>query len=109
MTHAWSGRPCLVTGGTGFGGSHLAASLLERGALVYALDRVFPRNGYLVRQGLETRVQFIQGDIRDLDLLRPQYRALAAYGHMGREDLGVKWEECGRVEELKKAVSAAGK
>jgi len=70
MTYAWSGRPCLVTGGTGFGGSHLAASLLERGAIVYALDRVFPRNSYLVRQGLEQRVTFIQGDIRDLDLLR---------------------------------------
>ncbi|MDD3896451.1 MAG: methionine adenosyltransferase [Candidatus Peribacteraceae bacterium] len=42
--------------------------------------------------------------IRDLDLLKPQYKALAAYGHMGREDLGVKWEECSRVEELLRAV-----
>ena len=42
--------------------------------------------------------------IRDLDLLKPQYKALAAYGHMGREDLGVKWEECNRVEELKSRV-----
>ena len=30
--------------------------------------------------------------IRDLDLRKPIYRQLAAYGHMGREDLGVKWE-----------------
>ena len=30
--------------------------------------------------------------IRDLDLRRPIYRQLAAYGHMGREDLGVSWE-----------------
>ncbi|OGJ65833.1 methionine adenosyltransferase [Candidatus Peribacteria bacterium RIFCSPLOWO2_01_FULL_51_18] len=42
--------------------------------------------------------------IRDLDLLRPQYKNLAAYGHMGREDLGVKWEICDRVDELMKAV-----
>jgi len=42
--------------------------------------------------------------IRDLDLLKPQYKNLAAYGHMGREDLGVKWEETNRVEELKKAL-----
>jgi len=47
--------------------------------------------------------------IKDLDLLKPQYKALAAYGHMGREDLGVKWEDCSRVEELKKAVSALQK
>ncbi len=43
--------------------------------------------------------------IRDLDLLRPQYKALAAYGHMGREDLGVKWEQCDRLDQLTKAVS----
>ncbi len=42
--------------------------------------------------------------IRDLDLLKPQYRKLATYGHMGREDLGVKWEVCDRVEKLLKAV-----
>ena len=43
--------------------------------------------------------------IRDLDLLRPQYKKLATYGHMGREDLGVKWEVCDRVDALKNAVS----
>ena len=42
--------------------------------------------------------------IRDLDLRRPIYRQLAAYGHMGREDLGVAWEKTDRTEELKKAV-----
>ena len=44
--------------------------------------------------------------IRDLDLRKPIYRRLAAYGHMGREDLGVKWENTHRVEELKAAVAA---
>ncbi|MBO7374163.1 MAG: methionine adenosyltransferase, partial [Oscillospiraceae bacterium] len=42
--------------------------------------------------------------IRDLDLRRPIYRQLAAYGHMGREDLGVAWEQCSRTEELRAAV-----
>jgi len=39
--------------------------------------------------------------IADLDLLRPIYRKLAAYGHMGREDLDVRWEKTDRVDELK--------
>ena len=42
--------------------------------------------------------------IRDLDLRRPIYRKLAAYGHMGREDLGVNWEKTNRVDELLAAV-----
>ncbi|MCR5457317.1 MAG: methionine adenosyltransferase [Clostridiales bacterium] len=42
--------------------------------------------------------------IRDLKLRRPIYRYLAAYGHMGREDLGVEWEKTNRVEELKTKV-----
>ena len=43
--------------------------------------------------------------IRELDLRKPIYRNLAAYGHMGREDLGVRWEDCDKVDELKKAVA----
>ena len=43
--------------------------------------------------------------IRDLDLRKPIYRQLAAYGHMGREDLGVKWENTVRVDALKAAVA----
>ncbi len=31
--------------------------------------------------------------IKDLDLQKPIYRKLAAYGHMGRTDLGVRWED----------------
>ena len=42
--------------------------------------------------------------IRDLDLRRPIYRQLAAYGHMGREDLGVRWEATDRVAALKAAL-----
>lgn len=38
--------------------------------------------------------------IESLDLRRPIYRQLAAYGHMGREDLDVKWEKTDKVDEL---------
>ena len=44
--------------------------------------------------------------IRDLDLRKPIYRPLAAYGHMGREELGVKWESTDRADALKAAVKA---
>ncbi len=40
--------------------------------------------------------------IEKFDLLKPQYKKLAAYGHMGREDLSVKWETLDKVDELKK-------
>ncbi len=42
--------------------------------------------------------------IEALDLRKPIYRPLAAYGHMGREELGVRWENTDRAELLKKAV-----
>lgn len=42
--------------------------------------------------------------IETLDLRKPQYRPLAAYGHMGREDLGVKWEQTDKAEELRAAL-----
>ena len=40
--------------------------------------------------------------IKALDLRKPQYEQLAAYGHMGREDLNVAWEKTDRVSDLKK-------
>ena len=42
--------------------------------------------------------------IRELDLQKPIYSKLAAYGHMGREDLGVSWENTNKTEELIEAV-----
>ena len=42
--------------------------------------------------------------IRDLGLRKPIYRRLAAYGHMGREDLGVAWERTDRVRQLLAAL-----
>ncbi len=42
--------------------------------------------------------------VRDLDLLRPIYAPTAAYGHFGREDLGVPWERLDKVDDLKNSV-----
>ena len=39
--------------------------------------------------------------INKFELRKPIYKQLAAYGHMGREELGVKWEECDIADELK--------
>ena len=43
--------------------------------------------------------------IETLGLRRPIYRRLAAYGHMGREDLGVRWEETDRTDALLRALA----
>ena len=42
--------------------------------------------------------------IRSLDLQKPIYRKLAAYGHMGRTDLDVPWERTDRADALKEAM-----
>ena len=60
--------------------------------------------GEAVRKVFDLRPTAI---IRDLDLRKPIYRKLAAYGHMGREDLGVAWEKTDRVDALKAAVREA--
>ena len=38
--------------------------------------------------------------IKKFELRRPIYKQLAAYGHMGREDLGVKWEDCDIADKI---------
>ena len=43
--------------------------------------------------------------IEQLKLKETKYRPLAAYGHMGREELGVRWEDTDKVEELKNALN----
>lgn len=40
--------------------------------------------------------------IRDLDLRRPIYRQVAAYGHFGRTDIDLPWEHTDKAETLKK-------
>ena len=55
-----------------------------------------------VRQVFDLRPAAI---IRDLGLRRPIYRQTAAYGHMGRENLGLPWEKCDKAEALKAALA----
>ena len=43
--------------------------------------------------------------IETLELRKPQYQKLAAYGHMGREELGVAWERTDKTEALKAALA----
>jgi S-adenosylmethionine synthetase len=52
----------------------------------------------IVRQHFELRPR---GLIEMLDLIRPIYRATAAYGHFGREDIELSWEKTDRADALK--------
>ncbi len=42
--------------------------------------------------------------IQDFDLLKPKYKATAAYGHFGRNEAGFTWEKTDRIGQLKEAV-----
>ena len=64
----WSGRSVLVTGATGFLGSHVVAALLERGAAVVILRRD-RRPATPVVEGWLGRVAIVDGDIADGELL----------------------------------------
>lgn len=55
----------------------------------------------LVRKHFDLRPAAI---IRDLDLRRPIYRQVAAYGHFGRDDLDLPWEKTDKAELLKRDV-----
>ena len=55
----------------------------------------------LVRENFDMRPAAI---IKQLDLLKPIYRSLAAYGHFGRDALGVRWEDTDKAEQLKAAA-----
>jgi len=56
----------------------------------------------IIRQEFDLRPYSI---IRMLDLIKPIYQPLAAYGHMGREDLNVSWEAVNHVDHIKGAAS----
>lgn len=53
----------------------------------------------LIRKHFDMRPAAI---IRDLDLRRPMYKQVAAYGHFGREDINVPWEQTDKAEILRK-------
>ena len=57
----------------------------------------------LIEQNFDLRPGAI---IRDLELRRPIFRATAAYGHFGRDDIEAPWEQTNRVEALRQGAAA---
>ena len=53
----------------------------------------------IIRENFDLRPA---GIIKMLDLRRPIYKQTAAYGHFGRTDLNLPWEELNKVDTLKK-------
>ncbi len=85
--------------------------------LAYAIGVASPVSVFVETYGTETVEQTAiekavkevfdltpSGIIEQLDLLKPIYKQLAAYGHIGREELSVKFEQTDKVDQLKKAV-----
>ena len=66
-------------------------SIVDEEKIEKAIEKVFDLRPYAI--------------IENLKLRQPIYRQLAAYGHMGREDLGVAWEKTDKADALKQAVS----
>ena len=58
--------------------------------------------GQLIKDHFELRPA---GIISSLDLRRPIFKPLAAYGHFGRTDLDLTWEQTDKVDELRKAAA----
>lgn len=96
----------------------VAAGLADRCEvqLAYAIGVAQPVSVRVDTEGTakvpESRIEEALKDVFDfrpaaiidtLELRRPIYRPLAAYGHMGREELGVRWESTDKVEALKAA------
>ena len=82
--------------------------------LAYAIGKVEPVSVYVDTYGTgrvndNDIAEFIKnnfdlspsGMIKFLDLRKPQFEQLAAYGHMGREELGVKWEDTSECDKFK--------
>src|SRR6201996_2251554 len=85
----WSGRRVFVTGAAGFPGSHLCHALGRRGARVTALDGFLFGGGANPRNLDGAKVEFVRGDIREIDL-RPLcedasviFNLAAQTSHMG--------------------------
>ncbi len=91
-------RRCQVQLAYAIGVAHPVSVLVETFGTGKVSDE---RLSAAVQQVFDLRPTAI---IRDLDLRRPIYRQLAAYGHMGREELGVRWEQTDRVDALREAL-----
>jgi S-adenosylmethionine synthetase len=97
----------------------VAAGLAERVEVqvAYAIGKAAPVGLFVETFGTETvdpvKIEKAIGEvfdlrpgaiIRDLDLLRPIYAQTAAYGHFGRNDLDLPWEQLNKVDDLKRAI-----
>ena len=97
----------------------VAAGLAERVEVqvAYAIGKAAPVGLFIETFGTETvdpvKIEKVIPEvfdlrpgaiIRDLDLLRPIYAQTAAYGHFGRTDVDLPWEQLNMVDELKRAI-----
>lgn len=123
---AFSGKdPTKVDRSAAYAARYVAKNIVKAGLakkcevqLAYAIGVAKPVSvmvdsfgtGKFSNEELEKAIQKIfdlrpSAIIDKLDLRKPIYRQLAAYGHIGREDLGVSWEKTDKVDELKKYFS----
>ena len=74
----------LITGATGFIGSHLAEHLVEKGFKVVAFDRYNPNNhwGWLEESAYKNDMNVILGDIRDYDSVSKAMKGCSAVFHL---------------------------
>ena len=127
---AFSGKdPSKVDRSAAYAARHVAKNLVAAGLadrcevqVSYAIGRAHPTSISvetfgtstvseaellgLVRRHFDLRPGAI---IANMNLLRPIYRPTAAYGHFGRDDLGVPWELTDRVEALRADASVAAR
>ena len=83
-------RTFLVTGGAGFIGSHIAATLVERGDRVRVLDNL--STGFVANMdGFRDRIEFIKGDVTDADAWPGRSKASIASSTRRR------WRRCRRA------------
>ncbi|HVS47569.1 MAG TPA: methionine adenosyltransferase [Candidatus Dormibacteraeota bacterium] len=127
---AFSGKdPSKVDRSAAYAARHVAKNLVAAGLadrcevqVSYAIGRAHPTSisvetfgtgsvpeaemNELVRRHFDLRPGAI---IANMKLMRPIYRPTAAYGHFGRDDLGVPWELTDRVEALRADASVAAR
>jgi S-adenosylmethionine synthetase len=95
---AGAAQRCEVQVAYAIGVAHPVSVLVE----TFGTSSVDPeRIGAAVQQIFDLRPAAI---IRDLDLRRPIYKKTAAYGHFGRSDKELTWEQTTRVDDLKSAL-----
>lgn len=122
---AFSGKdPTKVDRSAAYAARWVAKNLVASGAcdkleiqLAYAIGVASPVSIEIETFGTgkvdeETLVKIVQkvfdlrpsAIIRELDLRRPIYRQTAAYGHFGRTDINLPWEQLNKVEEIKREL-----